>query len=177
MEIYSIMKIDGILGGGATNPLITDKEYYKDWIEVEQYSMGLHMSESQSVGAGKASFNDIFIKKDPDKASPHITLACMTGRKIKSITIEFYDINPSGNKKIQKYAIYKFNDCIMSSWYQNSMSIKNTESPQSPVEQVAFNYQKIEFTYLTGKPTGETIGFDLIANKLYNPDQPPKLVR
>jgi type VI secretion system Hcp family effector len=130
------------------------------------------MPESQGGGAGKASFNDLFIKKYPDKASPHLALACMTERKIKSITIEFYDINPSDNEGFQKYAIYKFNDCILSSWYQNSMNINNIESGQSPVEQVAFNYQKIQLSYLKGQyAPGETIGFDLEANKPYNPDR------
>lgn len=166
MEIYSIMKIDGILGEGVTNPLITDKQSYKDWIEVKQYSIGLHMPESQGSRARKASFNDLFIKKNPDKASQHLAFACMTGRKIKSVTIEFYDINPSDNKKIQKYAIYKFNECMVSSWYQNSMKINNAESEQSPVEQVAFNYDKIQFNHLAGQSAlEESIEFDLIANK------------
>jgi type VI protein secretion system component Hcp len=99
----------------------------------------------------------------------------MTGRKINSITIEFYDINPQGNKKIQKYAIYKFNECMVSSWYQNSMNINNTESAQSTVEQVAFNYQKIQFNNLAGQPTPEgIIGFDLKANKPINHSIPPK---
>lgn len=167
MEIYSIMKIDGITGEGAINPLITDKKSYKDWIEVEQYSIGVHLETSKEGGnAGKASFNDLFIKKNPDKSSPHLALACMTGRKIKSITIEFYEINPSNNKKIQKYAIYEFNECIVSSWYQNSMSVNNMEPPQTPLEQVAFNYQKIRFNYLKGQHArGEILGFDLKANK------------
>lgn len=166
MGIYTIMKIDGISGEGVTNPLITDKQSYNDWIEVQQYSIGLHMPESQGSGARKASFNDLFIKKNPDKSSPHLALACMTGRKIKSVTIEFYDINPSDNKKIQKYASYEFNECMVSSWYQNSMNINNTESEQSPIEQVAFNYEKIQFNHLSGQSAlEESIGFDLISNK------------
>lgn len=168
MEIYSIMKIEGISGEGPTNPLITDKEFYNDWIEVQQYSIGMHMPESPTNGAGKASFNDLFIKKYPDKASQHLALACVSKRKIKSITIDFYNINPFNNKKIQKYAIYKFNDCMVSSWYQNSMTVNHIEPEQSPIEQVAFNYEKIEFSYLSGQSTPqETIGFDLKANSHY----------
>jgi type VI secretion system Hcp family effector len=165
MEIYSIMKIDGIAGDGPTNPLITDK-VYRDWIEVQQYSIGMHMPESQESGAEKASFNDLFIKKYPDKASQHLAMACTSGRKIKSITIDFYNIN--NNKKIRKYAVYKFKDAMVSSWYQNSMTVNKIEPEQSPIEQVAFNYSKIEFNYLSGQPTPEkTMGFDLKSNKPY----------
>lgn len=162
------MKIDGIVGEGSINPLITDKEYYNDWIEVQQYSIGMHMPESPvDNNTGKASFNDLFIKKHPDKASHDLAMACSTGRKIKSITIDFYKINPFNDRKIQKYSIFKFNECQVSSWYQNSMTVNQMEE-QSPIEQVAFNYEKIELTYLNEDESPEEIRrFDLKTNKSY----------
>ena len=148
MAFDCFVKIDGVPGE------CTDDKH-KDWIELFSYSHGLSQPSSGSASSGggrsaeRCDHQDFSVVKSLDKASPKINLFCCNGDK-------------------QKYMEYVLNDVIIS-------SIRPGGSAQGgealPVEEVTFNYGKIEWIYTetdhkTGKPKGDVkANWDLVANK------------
>lgn len=163
MAFDSFLKID-VIPGESTD----DK--HKDWIEVLSYSCGVSQpaSGSSSTAGGRSAercnHNDFSVVKALDKASPKLFLACCNGTHIKEVKIEL--CRAAGDKT--KYMEYKLSDVIVSS-YRPGGSAQGGET--LPLEEVSFNYGKIELSYTatdhkTGKPAGDVkANWDLTANK------------
>jgi len=152
------LKIDEIPGQS------TDDKH-KDWIEILSYSHGVSQP-SRVVGGGgvePCQHKDFQLVKMLDKASPKLVLYCCQGEHIKEVRIEL--CRAGGDK--QKYMEYKLSDVIVSSVKPSA----GTMSGQPlPLEEVSFNYGKIEWTYTIigadGLPSGNVIAqWDLVANK------------
>ncbi len=163
MAFDAFLKIDGVPGES------TDDKH-KDWIEVLSFSWGVSQraSGSASTGGGataeRADFQDFSIVKALDKASPKIALACADGTHIKEVIIE---LCRAGGDKV-KYMEYKMSNAIISS-VRPGGSAQGGET--LPLEEVSFNYGKIEWTYTQqkradGSGGGQVAaGWDLEANK------------
>ncbi len=154
----------------ATVPGESTDDKHKDWIEVLSYSWGLsqpHAGSRSSGGAAAAervNLQDLSIVKTLDKASPKLFLSCCKGEHIPSVKLEL--CRATGDK--QKYQEYKLSDVIVSS-VRPGGSAHGGE--QLPLEEVSFNFGKIELTYTetdhkTGKPKGDVKAhWDTTANK------------
>jgi type VI secretion system secreted protein Hcp len=162
MAFDAFLKIDGIPGES------TDDKH-KDWIEVLSYSSGITRPTSAPAGtaggstAERVHFQDFFIVKALDKASPKIALACADGTHIKEVILE---LCRAGGDKV-KYMEYKLSNCMFTS-YRPGGSVKGTET--LPLEEISFNYGKIQWTYTQVRADGSageqvTAGWDLEANK------------
>jgi len=157
------LKIDGVPGE------CTDAKH-KDWIEILSFSHGLSQLGSGSVSSGGArsaercDHQDFSIVKTLDKASPKLALFCCNGTHIKSIKFEL--CRATGDKT--KYMEYDLSDVIVSSVRPGGSS-QGGES--LPLEEVSFNYGKIEWIYTetdhqTGKPKGDVkANWSLVENK------------
>ncbi|GAM09411.1 protein hcp1 [Geobacter sp. OR-1] len=143
MAFDAFLKIDGIDGES------TDDKH-KDWIEILSFNHGLTQTASGSAStaggasAERASFMDFSIVKALDKGSPKIFEACATGKHIKTVTVE---LCRAGGDKV-KYMEYKLSECIVSS-YRPGGSAQGGET--LPLEEVSFNYGKIELSYTVQK--------------------------
>jgi type VI secretion system secreted protein Hcp len=154
----------------ATIPGECTDDKHKDWIEVLSYSMGASQagSGSSSTGGGRyaqpVDVQDFSIVKVVDKATPKLFLACCNGEHINEVKLEL--CRATGDKS--KYLEYKLSDVIVASQRKGGAS-QGGES--LPMEEVAFNFGKIEITYTvtdhkTGKPSGDVKAhWDLVANK------------
>jgi type VI secretion system secreted protein Hcp len=163
MAFDAFLKIEGIPGES------TDDKH-KDWIEILSYSHGLSQAASGSRSSGgsataeRCNHQDVSIVKTLDKASPKLALFCCNGSHIKEVIIEL--CRAGGDK--QKYMEYKLSDVIISS-VRPGGSAQGGET--LPLEEVSFNYGKIEWTYTemdksSGKPKGNVkSNWDLKANK------------
>lgn len=163
MAFDAFLKIDGIDGES------TDDKH-ANWIEVLSYSTGLSQTASGSASTAggatsqRADFQDFSIVKALDKASPKIAVACADGTHIKSVILE---LCRAGGDKV-KYMEYKLSNCIISSVRPGGSSAGNETLP---LEEVAFNYGKIEWTYTQqkrgdGSGGGQVAaGWDLEKNK------------
>jgi type VI secretion system secreted protein Hcp len=152
------LKIDEIPGES------TDDKH-KEWIEILSYSHGVSQP-SRVVGGGGAEpckHEDFSLVKMLDKASPKLVLSSCKGEHIKEVRIEL--CRATGDK--QKYMEYKLSDVIVS-------SVKPSAGTRSgdvlPLEEVSFNYAKIEWDYTIigadGLPSGNVIAqWDLMTNK------------
>ncbi len=101
--------------------------------------------------------------KTLDKASPKLALALCNGQRIAEVEIHL--ARATGDK--QKLMAYKLTDVIVSSVTPQA-SAQGTD--ERPMEEVTFNYGKIEWTYTeldsdTGQPKGDVTSYwDVISN-------------
>ena len=163
MAFDAFLKIDGIPGES------TDDKH-KDWIEVLSYGVGIQQPASATAStaggatAERAHFQDFTITKALDKASPKLALACADGMHMKHVTLEL--CRAGGDK--MKYMEYKLTNCIISSYHDGGPA---GGAEDLPIENVSFNYGKIEWIYTQqkradGSGGGQVVaGWDLQTNK------------
>jgi len=136
------LKIDGIPGES------TDSKH-KNEIDVESWSFGQTNSGSHAYGggggAGKVAMHDFNFSMKVNKASPKHFLACATGQHIKEALLTCR----KAGKDQQEYLKIKFSDLLIS-----SHQLGGSAGDVVPVEQVSFNFAKIEFNYAPQKPDG-----------------------
>lgn len=143
MAFDAFLKIDGIPGESTDDA-------HADQIEILSYNMGVSQTASASASSGggasseRADFQDFSIVKTLDKASPKLAVACADGTHISEVILE---LCRAGGDKL-KYMEYKLSDCIVSSFRPGGSS----QSDEAlPLEEVSFNYGKIEWTYTQQK--------------------------
>jgi type VI secretion system secreted protein Hcp len=158
------LKIAGIPGES------TD-DMHKDQVELFSYRHGMTGPTGVVMEPVEPGFDLFTVVKTLDKASPKLYLALCTGEKIPYIELEICDPNRPSYYVME----YKLSDCIVS-------SVKTQGGPSPlwkgdevyawatlPLEEVSFNYGKIEWTYTT--PDGNTVyaGWDVDANTPIDP--------
>jgi len=133
------LKIDGVEGES-----IDDK--HKGEIEIQSWSWGASNSGSMASGGGtgKASFSDFHFTKTVDKSSPKLMQAVATGEHLKTMDLT---VRKAGGTQMEYYVIH-LEDILVSS-YSTSGS-----SGDLLMEEISFNYQKIEFEYIPTKDDG-----------------------
>jgi type VI secretion system secreted protein Hcp len=136
------LKIDGIPGES------TDAKH-KNEIDVESWSWGETNSGTHAGGggggAGKVSMNDFNFTMRVNKASPKLFLHCANGAHIKEALLTCR----KAGKEQQEYLKIKFSDLLISSYQTGGSS-----GDVVPVDQISFNFSKIEVNYAAQKPDG-----------------------
>jgi type VI secretion system secreted protein Hcp len=138
---------------------------HKDEIEVLSFSWGVTNTGSTSPGggvsAGKATFQDLSIVHNIDKASPLLLQACATGTHLKEATIT----HRKAGKSQQEFLIVKMNDIIIT-------SVTHSGTGNQPgSENVSLAFAKVDFEYKPQKADGSLdagihFKYDLKANKV-----------
>ena len=158
-QVDYFLKLDGIEGES------TDEKHAKE-IELESWSFGATNAGSFSSGGGggtgKVSMNDFHIVKKTDKASAKLLTACCVGEHLKTATL----VCRKAGKEQQEFLTIVLSPLLVSS-YQSGGS---AGSDVIPMEQVSFNFGKIEYKYKEQKPDGslggEVVGgWDITTNK------------
>jgi type VI secretion system secreted protein Hcp len=136
---------------------------HKDEIEVLSFSWGVTntgVMGSGGAGAGKATFQDLSIVHNIDKASPRLMLACATGTHLKEATIT----HRKAGKGQLEYLIVKLNDVIITGVTHGGAS------GQTGSETVSFAFAKVDLEYKPQKADGSLdagihFKYDLKTNK------------
>jgi type VI secretion system secreted protein Hcp len=138
---------------------------HKDEIEVLSFSWGVTNSGTVSPGsgggAGKATFHDLSIVHNLDKASPLLLKACATGTHIKDAIIT----HRKAGKGQQEYLIVKLNDVIIT-------GVTHGGSAGGPAtENVSLAFAKVDLEYKPQRPDGSldagvSFKYDIKANKI-----------
>jgi len=153
------LKVDGIDGE-------SHDEKHKNEIDLESWSWSETQTGSHSGGggggAGKVSMGDFNFAMKINKASPKLMLACANGEHIKNAILTCR----KAGKEQQEYLKITFSDLLVSS-YQIGGS---AHGDLLPVDQISFNFSKIEWEYKPQKPDGTLdagikSGYDLKLNK------------
>jgi len=162
MAFDAFLKIDTIPGE------CTDDKH-TDWIEILSFSHGVSQMVSGSVSSGggrsaeRCDHADFSVVKSLDKASAKLNLACCNGEHIANI--EFELCRATGDKS--RYMQIVMGDSVVSSVRPGGSS---QGGEALPLEEVAFAYGKIKWTYTeqdhkTGQPKGDISSFwDLTSN-------------
>ena len=115
---------------------------HKNEIDVLSWSWGETQSGSSAFGggggAGKVSMQDFHFVMNVNKASPKLMLACANGEHIADAML----VCRKAGKEQQEYLKIKFSNLLISS-YQTGGSAGDVV----PVDQISFNFSKIEFEY------------------------------
>jgi len=137
------IKFDGIKGESADAK-------HKDEIDIESWSWGetnvAPAGSGGGGGAGKVSMHDFQFVMRLNRASINLMKACATGEHIKVATLTAR----KAGKEQQEYLTFKFHDVLVSS-YQTGGS---EGGDVVPIDQVSFNFAKIEVEYKLQKPDG-----------------------
>ena len=152
------LKFDGIKGES------TDAKH-KDEVDVETWSWGeTHVSGGPGGGggAGRVAIQDFHFTMRQNTASVGLMQACATGQHIKIAALT----GRRAGKEQQEYLTFKFYDVLVSAFETGGSEHADT----APVDQVAFNFAKIEVDYRPQQPNGTLgspvhFGFDLRQQK------------
>jgi type VI secretion system secreted protein Hcp len=156
-DVDYFLKIDGIAGESRDAK-------HKGEIELESFSWG----ETQQAppaggggGAGKVHVQDFHVSMKFNKASPLLLLATASGQHLKDAVLTARRAGKAG----LEFLVYKLSDLLVSS-YQTAGS---TNEP-APVDQVSFNFGRIEVEYRQQSASGAlgatvSSGWDVKANK------------
>jgi type VI secretion system secreted protein Hcp len=141
-QVDYFLKFDGIKGE-------SNDANHKDEIDVESWSWGeTHAAAGHTGGgggAGKVQVQDFHFVMQFNKASVSLMKSCATGQHIKDATLSAR----KAGKEQQEYLTIKFNDVLISS-YQTGGS----EGAASQIDQVSFNFAKIDVMYKPQKADG-----------------------
>ena len=137
MAFDAFLKLSGIKGESADSK-------HKDEIQIESFSFGVSNSGSAShgggAGAGKASFQDFSFVTPLTSAGPQLFLACASGEHLKEGLLT---VRKAGGQQTDFYKV-KFTDILISS-YSEGGAPDGEEA--LPMDQVSFNFAKIEISY------------------------------
>jgi type VI secretion system secreted protein Hcp len=140
------LKIDGIDGESQ------DSKHSKE-IQLDSWSWGETNAGSMRAGggggSGKVSMQDFHFTMPVNVASPKLFDACATGAHVKNAILTCR----KAGKEQQEFLKWTFTDVFISS-YQTGGS---GGSDILPVDQVSFNFTKIQIDYKEQKPDG-TLG-------------------
>ena len=115
---------------------------HKDEIEVLSFSWGVTNTGSigggGGGGAGRATFKDLSILHNVDKATPRLLEACATGRHLKDATIT----QRKAGRGQPEYLIIKMNDVIITGVTLSDTSGEaGSETVTSGIRQVDLEYK------------------------------------
>jgi type VI secretion system secreted protein Hcp len=152
MAFSAFLKVDGVPGE-------SQESKHKEWIEILSFSHGVSQESSgvQSTGGsrtkGRSDHQDFQIVKVLDKTSPKLNLMCCQGTHIKEVKIELWR---AGGKDPIKYMEYKMEDVLITGVRPGG----NCQGSETlPLEEVSFNYGKINWVYTaTDHKTGKSLG-------------------
>lgn len=146
MAVDYFLKIDGIAGESPDSK-------HKDEIQLMSFSWGETNAGTFAAGggggAGKVQMQDFHFVMSVNKASPKLFLACANGEHIKKAILTAR----KAGKEQQEYLKVTFSDLLISS-FQTSGS---TDAGNLPLDQISFNFAKVEMEYKEQKADG-TLG-------------------
>lgn len=142
------LKIDAIPGES------TDSAHPNE-IVVLGWSWGMSQSGAALPGPGvtnKATFNDLVVIKLLDRASPKLMLACASATILPQLELVLR--YPGGTNQVEFLKI-KLEDVVVS---KITSATPSTSSTPLPIEEVSFNYRKIEMIYQAVDQNGAPVG-------------------
>ncbi len=141
------LKIDGIPGESQDSK-------HKNEIQLESFSWGEMNAGTAAygggMGAGKVQMQDFHFVMTVNKASPKLILACANGEHIKNAVL----VCRKAGKEQQEYLKITFSDLLISSYNTTGSGGAGV----IPLDEIAFNYSKIEYEYKEQKADGTLAG-------------------
>ena len=168
MPFKAFLRVEGIAGE-------SNDDRHRDWIEILSYNHGLAQSALVSgpggtPAASRITHQDFRVTKSLDKSSPKLNLACCKGEYFRQITLEL--CRATGDK--QRFMVYTMGDVIVTSIRPAGSAVA---AENLPIEEVTFNYRKIEWTYTETDPRTGVVKGDVKASWDVATNQPGRISR
>jgi len=139
--IDMFLKIDDIKGESTTAG-------HEGEIDIETLQWGLTNQEKKRGGAGKVTIQDLSFVMKFEKASPKLMEAVADGKQFPEAVITFRESRP-----VAEYLTITLTEVLISS-YQTGIGQMN---PNSQLDEVSLNFDKITFKYQQLDEDGEVI--------------------
>ncbi|MHB1011534.1 MAG: Hcp family type VI secretion system effector [Desulfobacteria bacterium] len=109
---------------------------------------------ASGLPTGKRQHKPVLVTKEIDKSSPLLYTVLCNNENLTEVVFKFWKPSASG-KEVQYYTIKLTNANIAArkTYFPNMLIAENTKLPH--LEEVAFTYQKIEWTWEDGGITSE----------------------
>ncbi len=141
------LKIDGIPGE-------SQDAKHKGEIDLQSFSWGetneSGPSRAAGAAAGKVAMQDFHFATRVNKASPVLFLSCAMGKHIKEAVLTAR----KAGKEQQEFLVFKFSDLLISSYQIGGAEAEG----EIPMDQVSFDFSRIDFDYRAQKPDGTFAG-------------------
>lgn len=127
------LKINGIEGESQDSR-------HQGEIELESFSWGESRSAhaADGVRGGKVSTQDVLVVMQFNKASPLLMLAAASGQHLTSAVLT---VRMAGSQQ-QEILVFTFTDLMVTSY-----ETRGSAEPPFPVDQVSFNFRRIDVAY------------------------------
>lgn len=146
----------------ATKGNVTAKGY-EDWIEVDSFNFGVGRGITMEAGAmsnreaTRPSLSEVSFSKPLDSSSGGLFKASVTGDE--GVPVEIHVVQTGANS-VEKYAVYKLEDSIISSYSVNA------SAGGPPQEAISISFAKIEADLTHADKTNKNtanmrVGYDL----------------
>ena len=131
---------------------------HEGWIVIESMTEGYKIPTAAGAGAGRARANavteGVVVIKEFDKSSPLLRKALVTGQRFPEIVIDFATGGQSSNVGMK----YTLTNALIT-------KIESNPGGSPATEEVAFAYQKIEWTYTNASGQTTTGSYDFGAGR------------
>jgi len=153
-----LLKIDGILGESS-------HIQHETWVDLLSFSWGLSQpatAMTSGAGSSRVQILEFCFSHLLDKASPMLMIYCSTSQHIKQATLEL--IYPGENgKRFYQLVMYdivvsKVNIAGNTLQLTSEASVDQVVTLYKPIEDVAFSFTKIEWTYWQQNVDGSMSG-------------------
>jgi type VI secretion system secreted protein Hcp len=149
------LKIDGIQGESISKA-------HPNEIDVLSFSWGESNSSSAAsgggTGAGKVEMQDFHFVMPVTRASPKLFLKCADGTTIPSAVLTVARVSPKTGT-IDEFLKWTFSDVQITSYQEGG-----SDADLAPLDQVSFNFNKIEVSY-DGAGGVTEAGWDVMKNE------------
>lgn len=136
---------------------------YEDWIEVDNFNFGVGRAITMEAGAmanreaSRPSLSEVTVSKALDASSGGLFKASVTGDE--GVLVEIHVVQTGANN-VEKYAVYKLEDAIISSYSVNA------SAGGPPQESLSLSFAKIEADLTHADKTHKNttnmrVGYDL----------------
>jgi type VI secretion system secreted protein Hcp len=143
MAFDIFLKIDGIKGESSD-------AQHREEIEVASFSWGTSQQGTPSAGGGagvgKATFQDLHVVMNVNRASPQLFLACAQGRHFKTAVLT---CRRAGGREQHDFLRYALSDVLVSSYHTAGQAEDGV-----PVDEVSFKYAQLKIEYRPQKVDG-----------------------
>lgn len=146
MALDAHLKIDTIDGE-------SDQKGFEKQLQILSYSFDVSNSGSMQIGggggSGKANFGDFHFTQYMGVSSPALFQHAATGTHLKDATLT---VRKAGQKTQQIFLVVKLTEILVTHYSVGGQSNHN----DLPIDNVSFNYAKIEWEYRPQTADGKT---------------------
>ena len=149
MALNAYLKLKGQKQGEIKGSVTQKGRENKIMVIAVEHGVESPRDRASGMPTGKRMHKPIVIVKEVDKSSPLLYNALVTSENIQEWELQFFRPNPTGVE--QQFYTIKLTNANIASINFHMLNNKNPELMKyAEYEEVAFTYQRIEWTFVEG---------------------------